>query len=123
MSLAAVHEWWGWLIVVANGLVGCWCLAAQRVTAARGRLLWIAVAVAEVAIVVQVVIGVVLVADRDTDAWRLHMFYGFVAMLTVGLVYSYRHQLRDHLFLLYGGGSLFLMGLALRAITLTPASG
>ena len=44
---------------------------------------------------------------------QFHAFYGFVALATIGIVYSYRHQLREHLYLLYGLGGLFLMGLAL----------
>jgi hypothetical protein len=46
------------------------------------------------------------------------MFYGFVAIITVGILYSYRQQLRRHLYLLYGFGGVFLMGLAIRAMVL-----
>jgi hypothetical protein len=44
------------------------------------------------------------------------MFYGFVAILTVGIIYSYRAQLARHRYLLYGLGGLFLMGLGIRAM-------
>jgi hypothetical protein len=46
------------------------------------------------------------------------MFYGFVALITVGIVYSYRQQMAQWKYLLYGLGGLFLMGLALRAISI-----
>jgi hypothetical protein len=46
------------------------------------------------------------------------MFYGFVAAITVGLIYSYRQQLTAYLYLLYGFGGLFLMGLGIRSMVL-----
>jgi hypothetical protein len=44
------------------------------------------------------------------------MFYGFVAIIAVGIIYSYRQQLRHRLYLLYGLGGLFVMGLGIRAL-------
>jgi hypothetical protein len=46
------------------------------------------------------------------------MFYGFLAIIAIGIIYSYRHQLSDHRYLLYAGGGLFLMGLGIRAMLL-----
>jgi hypothetical protein len=34
----------------------------------------------------------------------------------VAIIYSYRHQLAQYLYLLYGLGGLFVMGLAIRAM-------
>ena len=44
------------------------------------------------------------------------MFYGFVAIIAIGIIYSYRHQLSDRRYALYGGGGLFIMGLGIRAM-------
>ena len=44
------------------------------------------------------------------------MFYGFVAIIAVGIIYCYRSQMRHRLYLLYGLGGLFLMGLGIRAM-------
>jgi hypothetical protein len=44
------------------------------------------------------------------------MFYGFVAFIAVGILYSYRQQLRERVYLLYGFGGLFVMGLGIRAL-------
>ena len=44
------------------------------------------------------------------------MFYGFVAIIAVGIIYSYRMQMRHRLYLLYGLGGLFVMGLGIRAL-------
>ena len=66
---------------------------------------------AELAIFVQVVLGVALQASDDVELDQFHAFYGFVAFATVGIIYSYRNQLQPYRYLLYGFGGLFLMGL------------
>ena len=82
----------------------------------RTRALWWFTAFAELAVFVQVGLGVGLVAGQHVKAPQFHMFYGFVAIITVGIVYSYRAQLRHRLYLLYGFGGLFVMGLGIRAL-------
>jgi hypothetical protein len=47
---------------------------------------------------------------------KFHMFYGFIAIITVAIIYSYREQMKHRLYLLYGLGGLFLMGLGIRAL-------
>ena len=44
------------------------------------------------------------------------MFYGFVAIIAVAIIYSYRDQMQADRYLLYGFGGLFLMGLGIRAM-------
>jgi len=65
---------------------------------------------------VQVALGVGLVAGEKLEAPKFHMFYGFVAIIAVGIIYSYRAQLKHRLYLLYGFGGLFVMGLGIRAM-------
>ena len=120
VTLRDVHADFAWVVVVTNAAVGLWALAAHWVEPLRTRHLWWATVAAEVTIVVQVVLGVALVAVQDIEVAQFHAFYGFVALAAIGIVYSYRHQLRRHVYLLYGLGGLFLMGLALRAITISP---
>ncbi len=57
-------------------------------------------------------------AREGRDAGDLHALYGFSALVAVGIAYSYRQQLRDRVFLLYGCTGLFLMGLGIRAVIL-----
>jgi hypothetical protein len=57
-----------------------------------------------------------LVAGQHIKAPQFHMFYGFVAIIAVGIIYSYRAQLRHRIYLLYGLGGLFVMGLGIRAL-------
>ncbi|MFP5255010.1 MAG: hypothetical protein ACLGI8_04075 [Acidimicrobiia bacterium] len=120
MTLRQIHADFSWVVVVANAVVGLWALGAHHRPELRHRTLWPATAVAEVTIFVQVSLGVSLVAVEGIEVAQMHAFYGFVAIAAVGIVYSYRQQIAAHRYLLYGFGGLFLMGLAIRAMTLSP---
>jgi len=111
-----LHASFAWFVVVGNGLAGLWALGAHWLEPLRVRALWIATAVVQVSIIVQVALGVAALQGLDRQADQFHLFYGFVAVATVGIIYSYRSQLAPHRYLLYGGGGLFLMGLALRSM-------
>lgn len=115
-TLRSFHAWWGYVAIVANGLVGLSALLAWLVESVRGRWLWIATFVAEATMMLQVVVGVILVASEDYTVPRFHMFYGFLAFLTVGLAYQFRNQMRGRREMLYGLAGLFLMGLGIRAV-------
>ncbi len=103
-------------MVLANGVVGAWALAAHWLHGLRIGALWILTGVAEVAIFVQVIVGVVYMQREDIEPPQIHTFYGFIALITVALIYSYRQQVRPQRYLLYGLGGLFLMGLSIRAM-------
>jgi hypothetical protein len=120
VTLRQIHADFAWVVVVANAAVGLWALAAHYRESLRIPALWRVTAVAEVTIFVQVALGVALVAIQDYEVAQFHAFYGFVAIATVGIIYSYRQQVVPHRYLLYGLGGLFLMGLALRAVVISP---
>lgn len=120
MTLRSAHADFSWVVVLTNALVGLWALVAHQWERFRTPWLWRATLVAELTIFVQVAMGAVLVGFQDYEVAQFHAFYGFVAAATVGIVYSYRHQLAAHRHLLYGFGGLFLMGLAIRAMTISP---
>ena len=105
-------------MVLSNGLAGLWALAALRWRALRTRALWWFTAVAQLTVFVEVGLGVGLVAGQDSTVPQLHTFYGFLAIIAVAILYSYRQQLRHRLYLLYGLGGLFVMGLGIRAMFL-----
>lgn len=116
-SLLDVHKTWAWVVIIGNGLAGLWALGAHWQPSLRTRALWWFTVAAEVAVFVQVGLGVGMVAGQDLEAPQFHMFYGFVAIIAVGIIYSYRSQIaRKYLYLLYGGGGLFIMGLGIRAL-------
>ena len=118
MTLRDLHQSFAWFVVIGNGLAGLWALGAHWLQSLRSRALWWFIAIAELTIPVQVTMGVVMVSAQHRRPPQFHMFYGFVALLVVGLIYSYRQQLAHRKYLLYGLGSLFLMGLGIRAMLL-----
>lgn len=119
MGLRELHEgFFAWFAVLANAGVGLWALAANWWEGLRHRALWWCTVVAQVSLFVQAGLGVGVITSEDIEAPELHTFYGFVALATVGIIYSYRQQLAERRYLLYGLGGLFLMGLAIRAMTL-----
>lgn len=117
-----LHAGFAWFAVVANAVAGSWAGAAHWWPALRHRFLWPFTVAAEVAIGVQVALGVATLSSSDAELNDYHAFYGFVALATVGIVYSYRSQLAAHRYLLYGGSGLFLMGLLLRSLQFSGGS-
>jgi hypothetical protein len=120
VELHDVHVVGAWVVVISNALAGLWALGAHWLPALRHKALWWFTVAAELAIVVQVILGVLLVTSEDREVPQFHMFYGFVALASVGIIYSYRQQLAAHRYLLYGLGGLFLMGLGIRAMVIGP---
>ena len=116
MSLRSSHEFLGWIVIFGNGFVGLWALLAHWVTRLRHRLLWVVTAVAQILVGLQVILGVVFLRSSGIAAPGIHQFYGYIALLSVALIYSYRIQIEKWRYLLYGFGGLFIMGLALRAV-------
>lgn len=117
-ALATAHGVGAWVVVAGNGLAGLWALGAHRRPELRGRALWGFTAVVEVAIFVQVGLGVAYQNTEDIEPTELHSLYGFSALFGVAILYGYRGQIRDKVHLLYGLGGLFLMGLGIRAMVL-----
>jgi hypothetical protein len=105
-----------WAQVGTSAAVGAWALAAHRWQQVRGRALWIATTVAYLVVVANVVMASTLLARYDWEFPELHMLYEFSGIVAIGIIYSYGVQLKARRYLIYGGGGLFLMGLALRSI-------
>ncbi len=119
-AVLAFHKTWAWVVVGSNAVAGLWALGAHRDARLRKPALWWFTGAAEVAIFVQVILGVILIQGRSTDDFGFHVLYGFTAAFAVAIVYSYRNQLGDKVYLLYGCGGLFIMGLGLRAMSTLP---
>ena len=105
-------------LIASNALAGVWALGAHRYTALRGRPLWITIIVAQLTTFVQAITGAVLMTRDDLQPAPLHALYGFSAIIAVGILFSYRTSpfMRGKQYLLYAGGSLFIMGLGLREL-------
>ena len=112
------HGLWSWVVILGNGGTGAWALAAARWPKFRIRALWWCVGFAQVAVFVQVFLGVYLMGHDHVEAPKFHTFYGFLTIISVAIIHSYRQQLKHRLYLLYGLGGLFIMGLGIRAVVL-----
>lgn len=115
-ALAEIHTSWSWIVIIANGVAGLWALGAHFTTALRTRGLWWFTGLAQLSMFVQVVLGVALMTAENRQAPEFHLFYGFVALFAIGIIYSYKASLKHRLYLLYGIGGLFIMGLGIRAM-------
>lgn len=123
-TLAAAATWleWhdrlAWGLIVSNAVAGGLALLAQVVTQLRRAPLWVAIGVAQAFAFAQAITGSVLIARYEREAPELHALYGFTAVITVGILYSYRGAswMRGKQYALYGVGCLFIMGLGLREV-------
>src|SRR5690348_15556311 len=75
-ELRRFHGDWGYVAIVLNALAGIVAGIAWRKESWRGRWVWISTIVAEAALMLQVLIGVILVSSHKYTAPRFHMFYG-----------------------------------------------
>ena len=119
-ALFDAHRDFGWVLIASNAFVGVWAVAAQYVAEMRVRALWWCVIVAQLTPFVSAILGVLLVTRYDVELDQFHALYGFSAIIAVGILYSYRSSpfIKDKQYLLYGLGSLFIMGLGIRALFL-----
>ncbi len=78
--------------------------------------MWWFTGLVQVAVFIQVIFGVILVNKYKLQFPKFHAFYGFVGIIAVAIIYSYRFQLKHRIYLLYGFGGLFIMGLGIRAM-------
>ncbi len=115
-----IHSGLGWFLIVSNAVVGVWALAAQYVEPLRLRAMWWAIGVAQVSVFVVAIVGALLANEEGRVLDDFHALYGFTTIIAVGILYSYRTSpfIRDKQYLLYGFGSLFIMGLGIRALFL-----
>ena len=120
MTLTEVHEALAWFLVLSNAAAGVWALAAQYVEPLQVRPLWWAIAVAQSSTFAIAIVGVLIVNRNGVELDSFHALYGFSTIIAVGILYSYRGSpfVTDKLHLLYGLGSLFIMGLGIRAMFL-----
>jgi hypothetical protein len=121
-TLNDLHTNWAWVVIIGNALAGIWALSAHKLVSLRTRALWWYTGVAQFTVFIQVIFGVIMV-NRDKAVFpAFHAFYGFVAIIAIAIIYSYRAQLKGRVYLLYGFGGLFIMGLGIRAMLVGQAA-
>ena len=122
LMLVDLHQSWAWFVIISNGLAGLWSLGAHKIESLRTRALWWFTLLAELTMFVQVVLGVILVNKYKLEFPEFHAFYGSTAIIAIAIIYSYRNQMKHKLYLLYGCGGLFVMGLGIRALLVGQVS-
>lgn len=80
-----IHHGWAWVVIIANGLAGVWALSANWLTQLRTRALWWFIGAAEVSVFVQVILGALLVGKYKVKLPQFHVFYGFVAIVSIAI--------------------------------------
>ena len=115
-TLSDFHTGFSWVVIIGNAMAGVWALSAHKVASLRSRALWWFTTLTQFTMFVQVAIGVVLVNKEKLVLQQFHAFYGFVGIIAIAIIYSYRSQLKSRVYLLYGFGGLFIMGLGIRAL-------
>ena len=114
--MVSVHSWLGWAVVVVCGLSGLVALGYHLGRRRPDVALRSMVSVCVVTAILQVGLGLVLFA-QDMEPGSIHMFYGFVILLTLTFVHIYRIQFERRPALYWGLVLLFMMGLGLRGIS------
>lgn len=119
-----LHNISGWILIVSNALVGVWALSAQYVEKLRVAAMWWSIGLAQAFVFVAAVTGVLLANQEGRELDDFHALYGFTTIIAVGILYSYRTSpfIKDKQYLLYGFGSLFIMGLGIRELFLNTAA-
>lgn len=119
-ALADLHDALAWFLVLSNAAVGVWALGAHWLPVLRIRLIWWAIGAAELSAFAVAIVGVLMVNRYDLELDQFHALYGFSTIVAIGILYSYRGSpfVKDKVYLLYGLGSLFIMGLGIRAMYL-----
>lgn len=84
--------------------------------------MWVFTVVAYLVVTADVVMASILVARYDWEFPELHMLYEFSGIVAIGIIYSYGQQMKSRRYLIYGGGGLFLMGLALRSLLMSDVA-
>ena len=118
--MRTAHEITAWLLIGFNAAAGALCLAAYRWPRLRGRWVWALVILAQSLVFLQATLGTILARQEQTELGDLHALYGFSAIVAVMIMYGYRTSpfLKGKELMLYGLGSLFVMGLGIRNLFL-----
>ena len=118
IATASWHQGVAVALVAGNALAAVWSLGAHYAPRLRGWPLWMTIGLAQATTLVAAITGAIMMTRDDRQPPRLHALYGFSAVIAVGILYSYRTSsfTRGKRYLLYAGGSAFIMGLGLREL-------
>jgi len=119
-SFRDFHVGVGWFLILSNAVVGVWALTAHALPRLRLAAMWWAIGLAQLSAFGSAILGAIMVNRYGVALDQFHALYGFSTIVAIGILYSYRTSpfIKDKQYLLYGLGSLFIMGLGIRALFL-----
>lgn len=112
---ADIHSWFGWVAVGVAGVSGLVALVYHFRRRAVDGVFRSLVGLSVITMLVQVGLGLIAFG-QDIEPGSIHMFYGFVILLTLTFIYIYRIQFERKPALYWGLALLFLMGVGIRGI-------
>jgi hypothetical protein len=115
LTIRQLHSTFALVVIFANAFAGLLAFVAHKSKILTGRPLWWLVATAQILVFVQAILGVALQSEENLEPRDFHYLYGFSMIVFIALLYGYRTQVGEKRYLLYGFGSLFIMGLGIRA--------
>ena len=118
MGLRDLHSTVAFLLIFMNAIAGVCGILLDRESIKSTRFFWIAIVAAQIIVFVQAIVGVALQSYEDIEPNDFHYLYGFSMIIAIALLYGYRNTIGNKKYLLYGLGSLFIMGLGIRAMFL-----
>ena len=118
MSLRDLHTTVALLLIFMNAIAGVWGILLDRKSLKSTRFFWAAIVAAQIIVFAQAIVGVALQSEEKIEPDDFHYLYGFSMIIAITLLYGYRNTIGNKKFLLYGLGSLFIMGLGIRAMFL-----
>jgi hypothetical protein len=117
-TIHSIHHDFGYTVIIINALAGIFTLIGLKVRAiSRWKYYLYGAYAGWIAMLIQVVLGIVLFSSGDyDDVPKFHIFYGFVGLISVGLIFAYRKSLGKRKAMWIGIFALFLAGVGVRAI-------
>jgi len=117
-ALRNAHTIFAFVLIFSNAITGIWGVLLDKKAISNPKPFWFCIAIAQLLIFVQAILGVSLQAADDLEPRDFHYLYGFSMIIAIALLYGYKNSIGQHRFIMYGLGSFFIMGLGIRALFL-----
>jgi hypothetical protein len=119
---AQLHQAVAWVLIGINAISGLWALSSHLLPALKVAAMWWLIGAGYMTTFVMAFTGTWLATRDGAVLGDFHALYGFSTVIAVGILISYRRSpfMNGRAHLLYGCGSLFVMGLGIRNLFLSP---
>ena len=112
-----IHSYSGFISAWVCGVSGLVFLIMHFKIKQRNEILGSYLIISSVLTLLTNALIVAYLYSLDKDLGSFHLFYVAIVLFTLTFLYIYKDQMRENYFLYWGLALLYLMGLAIRAIT------